>query len=249
MTKPLLLAALSTLCLAPAGTAATVFTSWTFEGDVLTPATGSGTVSLVGGTTSTFAAGSGGGRAFNTSTYAAQGTGSGERGAAFMVSTVGFEDISFSYEHRSSGTASRWAQLDYTLDGSTWTTGFWNNGGGISPHDAFYTFTIDLSSIAGADENPNFGVRIVSIFSPTAFDQNLALPDYAANAAYMRSNADATYTLGAGLGTSDYGAGGTWRFDNVSFSGTAVIPEPSHAALLIVGLAACATRRRKSSAC
>lgn len=223
-------------------------TEWTFE-DVIAPSTGAGTASLLGGTTSTFATGSGGGRGWNTTTYAAQGTGSGTRGVQFLLGTVGYEGITLSFDQRASGTSSRWAQVDYTLDGgASWVLGYWNNGGGLSPHDSFYNFEVDFSSIAGANNNANFGVRIVSIYSPVAFDQNASLADYAADAAYMRANADAGFSAGSGLGTGDYGTSGTWRFDNVNFSGS-VIPEPASSLLAAgAGFLLWAGRRRRLTA-
>ncbi len=232
--KRLFLAALAVALIAPAAATADIVTQWNFEGDTINPSSGTGTAQLVGGTTDTFAAGNGGGRGWNTTAYAAQGTQSGERGVAFFASTVGWENITIDFDHRASGTASRWAQLDYTLDGGTsWTT-HWNNQGGLSPHDSFYSFSgIDLSSVAGANNNSQFGFRIVSIFSPLAFSQNATL-DYGANEAYMRANAQASYTLGGGTGTGDYATTGTWRFDNVTINGTAAIPEPSSA--LVLGL-------------
>ena len=150
-------------------------TQWTFEGDITTPATGVGTAALISGTTSTFAAGNGGGRGWNTSAYASQSTASGVRGAEFLFSTEGYENLEFSFDHRSSATGSRWAQVDYTVDGTDWVTGFWNNAGGLSPQDAFSTAKVDFSSVTAANNNPDFGVRIMSIFSPVAFDQNAAL--------------------------------------------------------------------------
>ena len=155
-------------------------TQWTFEGDVTTPATGVGTAALIGGTTATFVAGNGGGRGWNTSAYASQSTASGVRGVEFLFSTEGYENLEFSFDHRSSATGSRWAQVDYTVDGTAWVTGFWNNAGGLSPQDTFSTFNVDFNSVTAANNNPDFGVRIVSIFSPQAFDQNAALGDYAA---------------------------------------------------------------------
>jgi len=95
-------------------------TQWTFEGDVTTPETGVGTALLIGGTTSTFAAGNGGGRGWNTSAYASQSTASGVRGVEFLFSTEGYENLEFSFDHRSSATGSRWAQVDYTVDGTDW---------------------------------------------------------------------------------------------------------------------------------
>lgn len=206
-----------------------VIVAWDFEGETLNPSVGSGTAANVGGTSSAFASGSGGGRAWNTSAYQTQGAGSGIAGVSFFTSTVGFSDIEISFQHRASGTASRWAQVDYTLDGgANWVTGFWTNSGGLSPHDNFYSFTVDFGSVAGADDNANFGFRIVSIFSPFAFNQNSTL-SYGADAAYMRANADANYDGTPGSGSGNYAATGTWRFDNVTVTG---VPAPGAVALL-----------------
>jgi len=237
--------AIASIAIAASAHAQGIITQWTFEGDTTVASTGSGTASLVGGTTSSFAAGSGGGRGWNTTNYQAQGQGSGTAGVQFLAGTTGYEGLQISFEHRSSGTGSRWAQVDYTLDGgASWVTGFWNNGGGLSPHDSFYSFTVDFSGVAGANDNANFGFRIVSIFSPLAFNQNTTL-SYGANAAYMRANAQATFSGTAGTGTGDYGASGTWRFDNVTVSGT-LIPAPGAIALL--GLAGLSGKRRRRAA-
>ena len=234
-TVPILAAVL----LLTARAQADLITQWTFEGDVTTPSTGAGTASLVG-VTATFAAGNPG-RGWNTTSYAAQGAGSGTRGVQFMVSTAGYENITLSFDHRASGTASRWAEVQYTTNGGSSWTPFADNGGGLSPHDAFYTFDFDLSSVGGANDNPLFGLRIVSIFSPVAFDQNASLPDYAANTAYMRANAAASYTPGGGTTTGDYGSGGTWRFDNVTINGTAIAAVPEASSFLFAGLVGCVT--------
>jgi hypothetical protein len=243
MKKLLTILALTSAVIVGAQAESTI-TLWTFEGDVLTPATGSGTASNVGGTSSAFAVGDGGGRAWNTAAYPAQSGGSGTAGVQFLTSTVGFTDINITFAHRASGTASRWSQLDYTLDGgANWITGLWNNSGGLSPADTFYTFNVDLSAIVEAGNNPDFGFRIVSIFSPLAFNQNSTL-SYGADEAYMRANADALYDS-PGIGTGNYSTAGTWRFDNVTVTG---VPEPSTYALLALsalGLAGYAARRRQ----
>jgi len=206
------------------GLGQTTITQWTFEGDVLTPSTGSGTASNVGSTSSGFATGFGGGRGWNTTTYPLQSTNNGTAGVQFAVSTVGFQNIQLTFDHRASGTASRWARVDYSLDGgSNWSTNFWNNNGGLSPHDNFYPFTVDFSSVSGANNNASFVVRIVSIFSPNAFNQNSSL-SYSINTAYMRANNDAKYTPTSGVGSGNYGTTGTWRFDNVTLSGCCSTP-------------------------
>lgn len=235
------------LALSASSAFAVSITEWNFDADSTTPSIGAGTAALVGGTTATFATGNGGGRGWNTTTYAAQSTGSGTRGVEFFASTVGFTDITVSFDHRASGTASRWSEIFYTLDGGGNWVSFSNNAGGLSPHDTFHSFNFDFSAVTGTANNADFGLRVVSIFSPSAFDQNASLGDFTANSAYMRANSQASFTAGGGIGSGDYGTSGTWRFDNVVISGSA-IPEPASAAALI-GLGAMgvvAGRRRRA---
>ena len=198
----------------------TIITQWNFNNDDLIPNIGTGTATNIGETTYTFAAGVTGNpdRGWNTTTYPAQSTNSGTAGVMFMVSTVGYQNIVIDYQHRASGTGSRWSQIEYTLNGgSNWIV-FDNNDGGLTPHDTFYPHLFNLSGISGANNNPNFGVRIVSIFSPQAFNQNTTL-SYGPNEAYMRANAQANYAPTPGEGTGNYGSAGTWRFDDVTFTG------------------------------
>lgn len=241
MLKKSLLTLVVALAMSAGNSSAAIITQWDFEGDVTTPSTGAGTAALVGGTTATFATGNPG-RGWNTTTYAAQGTESGARGVQFNIDTTGYQDITVAYDHRASGTASRWSQLQYTLNGGGSWSVLGNNGGTLSPHDTFYAQSFDLSSIAGANNNNQFGIRIVSIFSPVAFDQNASLADFAADSAYQRANAQSAGP-GAGVGTGDYGAGGTWRFDNVTINGD-LVPEPATLTLLAFGAVALIRRRR-----
>lgn len=223
---------------------ADIVAQWTFNATNLIPDIGSGTATNVGGTSSAFAAGVTG-QGWNTSQYPAQGTGSGSAGVSFFVDTTGYEDITLSFFHRASGTASRWSQIDYTTDGgATWTTDYWNNSGNLTPHDTFYSNSVSFIGVSGANDNPNFGIRIVSIFSPLAFDQNNTLSPYDANTAYMRANAGAVYSPTNSTATGDYGVTGTWRFDNVTFNGS-VVPEPGTALLFVAGIGLCALARSR----
>lgn len=70
--------------------ASSIIAQWTFEGDVITPAQGAGTASLVGGTSATFATGNPTGRGWNTATYPAQGVGNKSAGVRFAVSTTDY---------------------------------------------------------------------------------------------------------------------------------------------------------------
>jgi hypothetical protein len=192
-----------------------------------TPNTGSGTSALVGSMTGVGGAGTG----INTPTGcgtqvsgqnawaispAAPGTTNESSGAQWNVSTVGFENIIFAWEQRWSGTATNTVRLQYTTNGSTWTNftmdalnttfclGTLNNGRfeTNTTTDQYRRITVNLSSIAAANNNANFGVRVVAAhYQATGQFRQVGTP---ANVA----------------------TGGTWRFDNVFVSGTA-LPLPT----------------------
>ena len=81
----------------------------------------------------------------------------------------------------------------------------------------FDQITADFSAIAAANNNPNFGVRMV-------------------NASTGADNVN-------GTGTAYNNSSGNWRFDNVAITGTAV-PEPASVSLLALGALGLSVRRR-----
>jgi hypothetical protein len=189
-----------------------VITQWTFDGTI-EPSTGSGTAALVGGTTqhsATLASG------WRITTFPDQETASGTAGASFMVSTVGFENIILDFEQQASNTMSRWAEIQYTIDGGENWLVLENNNGGLAPGGSNYPFQFDFSSISGANNNADFGIRVVSIFSPVAFNPTVPDQEYDANTAYHRANAT-DYDGNA------YAGSGNWRLLNVTFSGDPII--------------------------
>lgn len=194
--------------------AQTTITQWTFEGSVSTPSTGSGTATLIGGTTGSFVTGNGSLIAWNTTNYPTEFVGSGTAGVQYSVSTTGYQDIIITWGNRNSGTAANRLRLQYTLDGANWvnfvadaTNATNMNGATDAGFDAgryitnagtvWFTRSADLSSISGADNNPNFGIRLVTEF------------------------VDATAGYDATVSTSSYSTGGTIRYDDVTFAGTA----------------------------
>ncbi len=202
--------------------AQTIITQWNFEGSTLTPSTGTGTATLLPGNTSTFATGNPTGIGWNTATYPAQGTNSGTAGVQYTVSTVGFQNIVFSWEQRHSNSASNRLRLKYTLNGTTWldfvatttnatnlrkdiSRGFDNGRYIADTGDSWYIRSANLTAISGANNNANFAIRLVSEFIDGT--------NYAASTP-----------------TSAYATSGTWRFDNVTLSGTPSVginaPEP-----------------------
>jgi predicted extracellular nuclease len=189
--------AFAVTAIAPAQTAfaqSSTLAQWTFEGDVITPASGSGTASLVGGTTATFATGfPPSGRGWNTTGYPAQGTGSKTRGAQFTVSTLNFSNIVFSFDQRHSNTAANTVVVQYSTDGVNFTDAqtFIATAG-----DTFFSRTVDLSAIAAVNNVPALTLRVVSAFAGSG-------------SVYVAANPGSSY------------AGGTMRFDNVTFAGVA----------------------------
>ena len=188
---------------------------WNFNAGNTTPSIGSGTASLVGGTTATFASGSGStdptqpGFGWNTSSYPTQGTNEKTAGVRFNVSTLGLSQVRVSWDQRLSNTAANTAQFQFSTNGTTFTdfgTAFVG-----SPGDTWFTGrSIDLTGIAAVNNNANFAFRIVSAFGSPGN--------------YVPATS-----------TSTYGTGGTWRFDMVSVT---AVPEPGTYALLLVGVAA-----------
>lgn len=192
------------------------------------PAIGSGTASLIGGTTATFASGDASGgssdpatgddSAWNITTWAAQSTGDKSRGVQFAVSTVGYDNITITFDQRHSNTVAREFVVQYTTDGSTFTdiATFTATAGDTW----FNNRSVDLTAISAVNNNANFAFRIVASFTGEP------------GSAYDASTPSSTY-----------GTSGTARFDMVTVSG-AVIPEP--ATLGLLGLASLIGLRRRS---
>lgn len=213
--KSLIIMSMAVLAFAMTSPAQVTITQWDFEGDVITPSTGSGTANTVGGTQGAFATGLVGGvasgRAWNTNTYPEQGTASGTAGVEFIVSTAGFTNIGVTWDHRHSNTSANRVRLQYTLNGTTWVNfeasasnatntaagvdkGFDNGRYITDAGDTWYQRSASFAGISGAADNPAFAIRIVSEF--------LNGTEYA-----------------AATSTSIYSVNGTFRFDNVTIQG------------------------------
>lgn len=200
----------------------TTITSWSFNSSNTSPNSGSGTASIYGSLSASFP-NNGGGKCWQLTNFANQSTQSGTRGVGFNVSTVGYTNIQVNFEQRASGPASRWTQLDYSIDGgSNWILAYWNNDGAILPKDSWVPFSVDFTNVAGVDNNANFRVRIVSVFCPLAFDESTVTGPFSGNSSYMMTESSAVYSPSSSTNNNTYSATGSWRFDNVSVKGFSI---------------------------
>ena len=208
-----------------------VVTQWTFNSSnaalTLTPYIGTGTATYVGGTAAnttgiatgwvddTTAVSPVVNNRWTMTTFPAASAASGTAGAQFAVSTAGFENVIISFGLRNSNTSSKYAQLQYSTNG----TDFTNFGEVITgTGDLFTSVSRDLSSLTTTDNNSSFAFRVVSVFAP------------------------GTSAYAAAKSTSAYGVGGTYGFDLVTVNGTAI---PSPGAVALLGLAGLVARRRR----
>ncbi|MFN5845537.1 MAG: choice-of-anchor I family protein [Flavobacteriia bacterium] len=187
---------------------------------ILTPVTGSGALTLLGGTTSTFATGNladpniSDNSGLNLTTWPAQGTNPRTAGVQFDVSTSGYNRIGIEFWQRLSNTAANTWVLQYTLDKTGVSTGgtvVWVDATtftfvpqAIGTGDTWYFRSFSFAAISGLSNNANAGFRIVSDFDPT------------------------TGTYLSARSTSTYGTTGTSRIDLVRIFETA--PDVSIAA-------------------
>ena len=162
------------------------------------------------------------------------------QGIELDTSTVGFQNIGFSFDWYATTSGIRDLQVQYNTN--TANPAGWTNVGGTSPtgtylavaNDFYATSSpniqLDLSSIAGANNDATFGIRLVS-----AYDSTGNVPsDYA------------SATLLSGKTQIYNNSSGNWRFDNLAFSGTPVTtPEPASLSFAGLGGMALLSRRRK----
>lgn len=145
-------------------------------------------------------------------------------GVQFLSSTVGFQNIQFTWDQRWSNTATNTVRVQYTTDGTTWNNftmtdqnsrycngsinngRFQNNGTG----DQYRRISVNFSSIPAANNNANFGVRLLA------------------------ANFQATTEFRQTANSTLIATGGTWRFDNVTFEGATNVSIPAASNFQIV---------------
>lgn len=186
---------------------------------------GAGMASAIGGTTAAFAAGSpgdAGGASDNSGwalgNFASASADNKTRGAQFMFSTVGVKDVMFFFNLRPSGESAAYGVVQYTVDGQNFID---HSSATVGSGNTWYSRMVDFSTIAAANNNPLFGVRVVAGFGP--------------GGSYLASDLNSLYSTV-----------GTWRFDSVLAAGTvAPVPEPETYALALAGLLVLGAVRRQ----
>jgi hypothetical protein len=134
--------------------------------------------------------------------FPTQGTSNRTSGAEFHVSTAGWRDIAMNWDHYNSATGSKYWRLQYSLDGIQFTdTSFVYTN---PLETTFFQTGFSFAGIAGANNNPDFAVRLVSEFELTATGQG-------------------TNQYIATKDGSTYGTGGTLWLDTVTFSGAPMV--------------------------
>ncbi len=145
---------------------------------------------------------------YNPATGTPTGTGNGwsnsapqySQGVQFNADTTGYSNIAVAFNYYCTSQGIRDLQFQYTINGSTWVSfgptlisvpGDWYSSSGIVE---------DLSGIPGVNNDPNFGVRMVS-----AYDSTGNLGDNYASA-----------TLASGLTQPYNDYSGNWRFGTVT---------------------------------
>ena len=174
--------------------AQTTLTQWNFDSSSTVPSTGSGTLSIIGGTVASgtaFPAGNPGtGKSYSITTFPAQNTASGTAGYKFAVNTTGYNGITVTLDISGTTPSSKWIQYQYTIDGTNWLV-LNNNSGDLTTAFALKS----LSLPATCNNNPNFGFRVVSLF--------------------RQANNDRYDSIQTG---NNYAPTGAWQIDNVTFS-------------------------------
>lgn len=173
----------------------------------------------------------------------------GTQGAQFNVSTVGYSNVSLTFDVSISSQGEANLQVEYSTNGGTsWANapltysgtptspatgtiltnssnpnivnGTYFHGEANNGSDVWYNgLTVNLSGVAAANNDPNLEFEIVNASTGTA-DVN------------EKGN------------TALNNTSGNWRFDDVTVSGVAAVPEPSSWALAVVVLLAFVGLRR-----
>jgi hypothetical protein len=132
------------------------------------------------------------------------------QGAEFDVSTVNYSGIVFTFDWFTTNQGVHNMQVQYYTGPDS---GWQNIGPILNSFTNGYVpggETVDFSSIAAANDNPNFRVRLVSVYDPT-YNGTTPSPWWPHLPTYSGAS-----------GTQYNNNSGNWRFDRITFKGTPV---------------------------
>lgn len=207
------------VCLCPVADleAQRLIAQWNFNNPALaTPSTGAGEYRSTGGVASEFLAGSptdpasGPNLGLSLSGFPPQGTAPQTAGVDFNVDTTGYTNLVLSFDLMVDANASSQVLVQYTANGVDYTDA---GGSTLNRADWFSQFSFGFRGRPGAENNPKFGIRIVSDFF---YDE-----EHPEVQAYRPVSDVATYA-----------PAGRWRFDLVSLYGTPIDAIPTNIAYL-----------------
>lgn len=195
-------------------THAEIIAAWSFNSSppdpipltgTLTPDTGAGTAFPVGGVRTLYHLGSAIDTVPDDSSWGMFGfpnqeTGNKSAGAGFRVSTVGYGNLNIQFHARTMPNASRYARLQYSIDGIEFVDLARLD---LGSSNEFLEFSHHLIGVPDAENNPEFAFRMVTEFERTSELQG-----------------DEGYVASA---TNGYSTHGLIRWDEVVLSG-----EPLH---------------------
>ena len=170
---------------------------------------GTGTLNFLGGTASSFGTVAGGSISdpaeaddsqMRITRLPPQGSNNKGAGLEIELSTRGYENLTLSWDHYNSATASRYWRVLFTTDWLQWTD---DQVLTQTTASVWVRHTVDLREISAANDSATVGLRIVPEFESTA----------------TGAGADEYIAVRDG---SNYGTSGTWWIDVVTVSGNAL---------------------------
>ena len=139
--------------------------------------------------------------AWGTDAYPANGVGNKTSGVRFNVSTVGAKNITITYDTRGSATGSKYERLQYTTNGTDFID--YPTSSSFSSATVYESRGFSLAGFPGVQNNPNFGIRIVTETEGSASNGATNSPNY------------------VGI-SSTYATSGTVSYDIVNIAGDAI---------------------------